>query len=70
MASQPEPLDLNKLKVELDALRTRVDTELHDSPALAFVKQKLQEAASGVSQELRNLRIDAEMAAKKLEAKK
>lgn len=62
-------LNLEDLKTELETLRTRIDTELKDSPALTFVKQKLQEAASGVAQEMRNIRVDAEMAAKKLEGK-
>jgi hypothetical protein len=63
-------MTLPELKAEVKSLLDFIETEFNDTPALRFVKQKLQEAASGVDQELRNVRIDAEMALKKLEGKK
>lgn len=58
-------------QLQADILKTRDDleAEFRDSPVLSFAKQKLKEAATSITTELRNIRIEAEQEAHDLEQK-
>lgn len=66
--SPPKPT-LQEVRSEVAELRTYLEKEFGISPALTFVKQKLSEAITGIEQELRNITIDAQMEARRLEGK-
>lgn len=67
--SENSGVTLQEIQADIRKIHTTLETEFGTSPALAFIKQKLKEAASAVDQELRNITIDAQMAERKAERK-
>lgn len=59
--SRPK-LTLQDVSKELRDLKDFIEKEFDRTPALDFVGQKLQEAASHVDKELMNQRMDAQLA--------
>lgn len=58
---------LTEIGSQLKTLRELVEKNLPNTFSLQNVKQKIQEAETGIMQELRNIKIDAEMETKRLE---
>lgn len=67
--AQKDPVGLlSEIATDLKALHDEIDASFENTFTMQFVKQKLIEAKTGIEQHLRNIKIDAEMEAKKLEA--
>lgn len=59
---------LTEIVQDVKALREELDASFENTFTMQFVKQKLTEAATGIEQHLRNIKIDAEAELKKAEA--
>lgn len=67
-SKKQSPVDLlTEIASQLKTLRGLVESEFENTFPLQNVKQKMQEAQTGIEQELRNIKIDAEMETKRLE---